>query len=250
MILSESGTISGFSNAFQLKFLTKIFENCAENEIYELFMTSEPLISNFILSFVVYDSSNAQERIAFLSLLINISSYVEIIPYLFKMNIEEFIYKTLSSSPFDHQLKLLDLILNLFCHSSQTIKDLLPRLKSEMFSLVFMESNEEISKKALQALNVCLICGDEEICFELLTKELFEKILKEMESTDVDHAILMLKGVEKILFYGQILVGCDEQNMFFEAFCEMKGEEILEKLTEHKSKTISFLALHIIDTYF
>ena len=243
--------VSSISSEFLLNILKRTFENVSECEMFEIFSNTESLISKFFLQFLPSDIQNDNKFDEFLALLTNISSRAEIIPFLIKMNIGSLILKLFKMTPSSYHLKILDIILNLLCQGSETIKQLLPLLKDFLLSMVLHYSSNEVSKKALQALAVCLICGDEEICIELLTNELFEKILMETENDDVDHAILMVKAVEKTLFFGQILVrNSDEQNCFFEAFCQLGGEETLERLTENPSKTISFLALHIIDTYF
>lgn len=250
MILNEIGEVSSISSEFLLNILKRTFENTSECELLEIFSNTESLTSKFFLEFSSSDILSEAKFDDFFKVITCISSRSEIIPFLIKMNIGSLILKLLKSSP-SYRLKILDVILNLLCQGSEAIKQLLPLLKDFLLSLVLLPSSNEVSKKALQALVVCLICGDEEICIELLTKELFEKMMRETESDDVDHAILMVKAVEKTLFYGQILVrNSDEQNCFFEAFCQLGGEETLERLTENSSKTISFLALHIIDTYF
>lgn len=251
LIINEISQIGFFSHLNQLNTFAKIFELCSENEITLIFSNTEFLFKKFLLSFSQYDEIKSKEISIFFSLLLHLSSFSEIIPNLVNMNIGEFLNSYLCKSPVEFQSKSLDIILNLFCHSSKTIKFLLHSLKNTIFNLMIYISVEEIMRKSLQSICICFICGDDEICFELLNKEIFGLILTSLDHWDIDHLILLMKTIEKILFYGQeIRNNTDEQNVFFELFCILKGEEQLEKMTMHPSKTISLMALHIIDKYF
>lgn len=247
----ESAEACSFKTEIKVGLLTKIFENSSESDSLELFSNTQSILSDLLLSMAFGDPLKAKETNEILNLLNTITSNSEVIPYLLKIDFTESISKGFLDCDTNQKSKILDFLSNLFCHSSQTIKYILPFFKQEIFALVRYNQFGEIRKKAIQCLAACLICGDEEICFQILTKEIFQEILRELDDLDIEHVILILKAVEKILYYGKVLVcDSDEQNPFFDVFCNLQGEELLERLCDHNSKLISFLALHIIDTYF
>ena len=251
MILKEI-VLSSQSMSFELlKLSSKLIQICPENEIFDVFLNLETLFKNLLSIFSKCDPIKSEETYEFIQMLFIISSQIDLTPNLLNMDLNIFLENSLMNNNHECRSKILDVVLNFFCHSSQTIKILLPSLKDALFSLIF-GSNDEIMRKSLQSICLCFICGDDEICIGLFSHKLCEKILEQFDNEyDNDHLMLMLKTIEKILFYGgSFEKNNDEQNIYFEDFCCLGGEEKLEKLLSHNSKTISLMALHIIDKYF
>lgn len=252
MIIYEINQLTFKKNLDLLKFYEKLVGICPQNDLYEIFSNTHPLISEWLFAFTfgLEIPEKMKECEVFISILMVFSSEIEIIPELLNMNIVKFLQNSLIYH-YSLQLKSLDILLNFFCHGCSTIKILLQNIKPIIFGLIFSTMCEEISRKALECICICVICGDDEICLGLLNYDLIQHIIMHLGDLDVEHIVLLLKTIEKILFFSEeISQMSDEQNRFFDILLELGCEKKLEILTLHQSKLISLLSLHILEKYF
>lgn len=251
MIFKELAKKYAENPLFLLDFLKNLAETCPETQLFEFFREVAELLNELLYVFS-WKTSNFLEKLEdFFAILTVFSSEIDIIPEFLQMNnLPSFFKGNLKLSP-----QTLEILLNLLCHGANTIKFLLQTVKTQLFSLVFDENlenfNENTAKKALQSLCICIICGDDEICADLLTPELLKRFLQELNHWEIDHVLIILKTLEKILFFcEEISKNLDDQSTVFESLLDLNVEKRLETLINHRSKPISLLAMHLLDKYF
>lgn len=247
MIFSQLAQRFAEKPLFLLDFSKKLAHACPENQLFEFFRESSELLTEFLRGFSKKSAGFIEKIDDFLSILTVFSSEIDIIPELLQINeLIGFFKENLKVSA-----QSLEILLNLLCHSANTIKFLLQFLKNELFCLIFCESREEFRRKALQSVCLCVICGDDEVFESLISAELLNKLLAELNHWEIDHLLVILKTLEKILFFcEEKSKSLDEQSEVFELLLELETEKRLEMLVEHNSKVISLLALHLLDRYF